>query len=519
MPASARASRLTRHGGEACVPRHPMCRLAFDAARCRVVCLPPLPSLALRAARRCCCEQRAGERGDGHRPGAFEARRLHVDGCAEGSAKCGANAPARTRDDTATASRATRPMARQDARQRAASRRPSWAGFQPDWMRDPDHGGCADRPKYRLSNDAGLVTLKRNSSPDSRRRHCCQDGSGRPSGRQAAEGTPSMRRRGQCCTTPAARRRPRAEQRHARRQVAAARPARRRLAAAWSGRCCPRTRDVAASRCRGLADRRDTSRPPRCRTGCRSGAAADAKDAQASAARPQADRPANTRRAQARARRDAGCAGNGGWKRHGSVLRLARQRAARRCIRAAAGVQRAGWRACASTRARQRRARCPAPRWRRCTPAPRAPGSPLRRGAAARRLHAGDALRCIQRRASLHHHELPTHSAVVVGLPADTAQHGARQEHRATAPAVELVRARRFAEAQVELEAWFDVGKRHARQRRAGRLAGKCSRSRASGRRSGCSHGAFSLRCSGNSRSNRPRSRSATVTPCVKADT
>ena len=40
------------------------------------------PSLALRAAaaRRCCCasSQRAGERGDGHRPGAFEARRLHV---------------------------------------------------------------------------------------------------------------------------------------------------------------------------------------------------------------------------------------------------------------------------------------------------------------------------------------------------------------------------------------------------------------------------------------------------------
>src|SRR3546814_6167562 len=49
--------------------------------------------------------------------------------------------------------------------------------------------------------------------------------------------------------------------------------ARQHLAAAWSGRRCPRTRDVAASRCRGAADRRDTNRPEHCRTGCRSGAA------------------------------------------------------------------------------------------------------------------------------------------------------------------------------------------------------------------------------------------------------
>ncbi|RYP44900.1 hypothetical protein DL770_011450 [Monosporascus sp. CRB-9-2] len=70
--------------------------------------------------------------------------------------------------------------------------------------RDSSQTGCATPitadaltgPKYRLSNDAGLVTLKRNSSPDSRRRHCCQDGSGRPqrsAGSTAAEGTPSMR--------------------------------------------------------------------------------------------------------------------------------------------------------------------------------------------------------------------------------------------------------------------------------------------------------------------------------------
>lgn len=46
MPALARASRPTRHGGKAAPCRAtPMCRQAFDAARCRVLlsCLPPLP--------------------------------------------------------------------------------------------------------------------------------------------------------------------------------------------------------------------------------------------------------------------------------------------------------------------------------------------------------------------------------------------------------------------------------------------------------------------------------------------
>ncbi|RYC80494.1 hypothetical protein BFJ63_vAg16618 [Fusarium oxysporum f. sp. narcissi] len=38
-------------------------------------------------------------------------------------------------------------MARQDARQRAVSRRPSWVGLQPDRARDADHGRCADRPE------------------------------------------------------------------------------------------------------------------------------------------------------------------------------------------------------------------------------------------------------------------------------------------------------------------------------------------------------------------------------------
>src|SRR3546814_1444585 len=56
--------------------------------------------------------------------------------------------------------------------------------------------------------------------------------------------------------------------------------------------------------------------------------------------------------------------------------------------------------------------------------------------------------------------DLPADRYVVVGLPADAAEHGARQEHRASPPAVELVRSRGFAEAQVELEAGFDVGQR-----------------------------------------------------------
>src|SRR3546814_20201285 len=36
-------------------------------------------------------------------------------------------------------------MARQEARQRAANLRPSWACLHPDRMRNADHGGCADR--------------------------------------------------------------------------------------------------------------------------------------------------------------------------------------------------------------------------------------------------------------------------------------------------------------------------------------------------------------------------------------
>ena len=85
MPASARASRPTRHGGEAAPCRAtPTCRLALRAAECRTLCLafrlcPSLPLRASAARRRCCTSsQPAGEHANGRRPGAFEARRLHV---------------------------------------------------------------------------------------------------------------------------------------------------------------------------------------------------------------------------------------------------------------------------------------------------------------------------------------------------------------------------------------------------------------------------------------------------------
>ncbi|STU93262.1 Uncharacterised protein [Klebsiella pneumoniae] len=176
------------------------------------------PSLTLQAAaarRRCCVSsQRAGERAnhgnEGHRPGAFEARRLHIGRLREVLRVC-----ART--------------ARATTRRRPAERYARWHDkMHGNVQRVGGHHGrdsnqtnapmpiTADAltgPKYRLSNDAGLVTLSRNSSPGSRRRHCCQDGSGRPSGQQAARRPKARRRCGRCrprCTLPAARRRPHA---------------------------------------------------------------------------------------------------------------------------------------------------------------------------------------------------------------------------------------------------------------------------------------------------------------------
>ena len=295
-----------------------MCRLAFDAARCRVLCLAfrLCPSLALRAAaaRRCCCasSQRAGERGDGHRPGAFEARRLHVGRLRR-----------RQREVRCECTR----TARATTRRRPAERHARWHDKMHGNVqrvgghhgRDSSQTGCATPitadaltgPKYRLSNDAGLVTLKRNSSPDSRRRHCCQDGSGRPAvGRQhggrrhavdaddAASAAQLLRRDGAHAL----------EQRHARRQVAALRGQRggvwrqRGQDDAAHGQGTWQRAGAVALRIDAIpADRHAVGRVvDQARQRMHEGRPGERSE-------PQADRPANTRRARRRERDAAGC--------------------------------------------------------------------------------------------------------------------------------------------------------------------------------------------------------------------
>ncbi len=135
------------------------------------------PSLALRAAaarQRCCASnQRAGEHGDGRRPAVFVARRLHVGRLRrrQREVRC----PMR--------SIGTR-TARATTRRRPAERHALWHDELHGNVqrvgghhgRDSSQTGCATPittdaltgPKYLLSNDAGLVTLSRNSSPGSR---------------------------------------------------------------------------------------------------------------------------------------------------------------------------------------------------------------------------------------------------------------------------------------------------------------------------------------------------------------
>jgi len=116
MPALARASRHKRHGGEAAACcATPTCRLAFDAARCRVLlsCLPPLPL--------------AGAPGSGgpaallrEQPARRRTRRRPQAGRVRGKTPAhgkAARSAARmrwhcTRDDTRRATGAARPMAR-----------------------------------------------------------------------------------------------------------------------------------------------------------------------------------------------------------------------------------------------------------------------------------------------------------------------------------------------------------------------------------------------------------------------
>ena len=101
-----------------CVPRHPMCRLAFGPPGAASFVLPSAFALRCRsrvtAARWRCCvsSQRAGERGHGRRPGAFEARRLHVGRLRWRQRDVRCEYPHCTRDDMATEQQNERPMAR-----------------------------------------------------------------------------------------------------------------------------------------------------------------------------------------------------------------------------------------------------------------------------------------------------------------------------------------------------------------------------------------------------------------------
>lgn len=161
MPALARHSRPARHGGEAAPCRAtPMCRQAFDAAKCRVLlsCLPPLPLApapgivgpaallhpqpARGQTRRWTSLGPQAKRVRGKTP----ARRTAAPKAARSAVRSAVRMhPHCTRNDTAKTCRTTRLIARQEARQRAVNRRPSWACFHPDRMRNTDHGGRADR--------------------------------------------------------------------------------------------------------------------------------------------------------------------------------------------------------------------------------------------------------------------------------------------------------------------------------------------------------------------------------------
>ena len=231
LPCIGAVSAPSRHGGEAAAPRHPHVQTGFRRGRQvprPLSCLPPLPPLSLPASaawRRCAaCSQlpmanaprpQAG-RVRGKTPARWtaaprqrEVRRMHL--------------ALHARRHGGGSTGWTRLMARQDARQRAANRRPSWAcSFSQTGCATPITADALTGLKYRLSNDAGLVTLSRNSSPVRGGGIATQMAAAGPAvGRQRR---PKARRRcerhRQRCTPPAARRAHALEQRNARRQVA-----------------------------------------------------------------------------------------------------------------------------------------------------------------------------------------------------------------------------------------------------------------------------------------------------------
>jgi hypothetical protein len=221
MPASARASRATRHGGEAAPCRAtPTCRLAFDAAQVpRPFVLPSAFAPRWRSGQRRPggAAARAASAPANAATAAGRARSRQdactLDGCAGGSAKCNANAPAlhaRRHGD----GQPERHARWHDEMHGNVQRIGGHHG------RDSSQTGCATPitadaltgPKYRLSNDAGLVTLNRNSSPGRSGGTAARMAAAGPAGRQAARRPPARRRSDQRierCTRVAARPRPR----------------------------------------------------------------------------------------------------------------------------------------------------------------------------------------------------------------------------------------------------------------------------------------------------------------------
>ena len=131
-------------------------------------------SLPAAAARwRCAAgSQPAGERGQGHRPGAFKARRLHSGRLRR-----------MQREVRCERTRTARATTQQQQSERHARWHDKMRGNVQRIGGHHGHGssqtGCATPitadaltgPKYRLSNEAGLVTLSRNNSPGRSHRH------------------------------------------------------------------------------------------------------------------------------------------------------------------------------------------------------------------------------------------------------------------------------------------------------------------------------------------------------------
>ena len=231
-----------------CVPRHPPRRLAFDGPTgAASFVLPSAFASRIRFSRQLrpggWLHQQPAHRRTRRWPQASRvrgktlARRTAAPRQREVQARMRSHC---TRDDTATNRNDTPDGTMRCMRSESAA---IMGGLQPDRARDADHGGCADRPKYRLSNDAGLVTEQEQLA-------ITAEGGGtaarmaaaRPSGRQAARRPKARRRCGLCrqrCTPLAARPRPRAEQRDARRQVAALRSERGNLGGSGTSTMLP----------------------------------------------------------------------------------------------------------------------------------------------------------------------------------------------------------------------------------------------------------------------------------------